>query len=193
MCKRCLITGQREALRQPLTTEALRKADSRAEILEEDGRIFYIGPNSAFAPVESAADAFGLACQMLTMLGGTEETDLRLWSKLGINGQTVWSFQEIADSETVLGSTLKIALDENNKVTAVFSNILPDDHENPEERTPTVSRKEAERAVLRHAIGEKRLTLRAKMKKLSPSSFCGSYIQATAERIRRVTLIWHTM
>lgn len=152
-----LAERKREALRQPLTTEALRKADSRAEILEEDGRIFYIVPNSAFAPVESAADAFGLACQMLTMLGGTEETDLRLWSKLGINGQTVWSFQEIADSETVLGSTLKIALDENNEVTAVFSNILPEDHENQEERTPTVSRKEAERAVLRHAIGEKLL------------------------------------
>ena len=117
----------RQGLQQPLTKAALRKTDSKTEILEENGRVYYIGPSRAFPTVDDAADAYALVYSMVTMLGGSEKTDLRLWSKLGKDGLTVYSFQEVADSEAVPGSTVKIALDENCTVTAVFANIMPPD------------------------------------------------------------------
>ena len=140
---------KQEALKTPLTKEALLKADPDIKILEEDGRVYYIGAGKTFVPVNDAADAYALAYRLVSLLGGTEETDLRLWSRLGINGQTVYSFQEIADSETVVGSTLKIALDENNEVSAVFANLLPDEEGENGGTKPLVSRRQAENAVFR--------------------------------------------
>lgn len=147
----------RQALQDPLTMSILRRTDAKTEIMEENGRVYYIGPSRAFPMVYDAADAYALVYRLVSMLGGSEKTDLRLWSRLTKDGNTVYSFQEIADSETVPGSTVKIALDENGKVTAVFANIMPPDYEKRKESAPSVSRMEAERAVLEYANGEKLL------------------------------------
>ncbi len=140
------------ALEDMFTEESLLEADPYTEILEEDGRIYYIGPSGAFKPVRDAADAYRLAYRLAGVFGGSEETCLMLWSELGIDGQKVYSFQEVAGGETVKGSTMKIALDENGEVTAVFANIVPpeDDEADGEKGTAAVSRQEAEEEALSH-------------------------------------------
>lgn len=148
---------KQQALKDPFTEKALLEADPDADIRREDGRIYYIGPNELFRPVENALDAYELAYRLVVPAGGSEKTDLRLWSKLGVNDQTVYSFQEIADSEAVQGSTLKIAVDGEDEVTAVFVNLLPEDSEDRKDsgkENVLVSREEAEKAVLSHCGSE---------------------------------------
>ena len=143
-----------EGLQNPLTGAALREADPDTEVLSEDGRVYYIGPSEAFAPVEDALAAYELVYRLADLIGASEQTDLRLWSKLGINGLTVYSFQEVADSETVLGSTVKIALDDHNRVSAVFANLIQDDTDGKGEDAGLVSRGVAEQAALAHGKSE---------------------------------------
>jgi len=136
-----------EGLASSFTKEAMMKADPAAKILEKDGQVYYVGKNSAFTPVNNAMDAYRMVYSLVDLLGGSAQTDLRLWSVIRVNETTVYSFQQIAGSEEVLGSTVKIALDGNGRITAVFGSLDPE-AEIAEETL--VTRKQAEEAVMAH-------------------------------------------
>ena len=138
-----------EGLRNAFTEESLKQADPDAEILREDDRIYFIKGGKAFSPVRDAKDAYGLLYSLVGMLGGSEKTDLRLWSVITAGKETVYAFQQISDSEEVLGSTVKIAVSEDGLVTGVFSSLDPESTK--EEKL--VTRSEAEASVLQH-LGE---------------------------------------
>jgi len=110
-----------DGLANPLTREALLAADADTLILEEDGKVYQIGASSLFGPVTDVPDAYELAYRLVELLGGSAQTVLCLNSRLTMNGKTVYSFLQICDGREVLGSTLKIALNGDQAVTAVFS------------------------------------------------------------------------
>lgn len=141
---------KREGLEASCTEESLREADPRIRILEKDGQIYQISGSSAFAPVTGPMEAYRMAYSLVKMLGGSKRTDLRLWSVIDVNGKEVYSFQQISGSEEVLGSILKIATDENDRVTAVFASLDP---ESTREEN-LVTREQAEEAVLDHILEE---------------------------------------
>ncbi len=142
---------RQEAFQEPFTEALLLEAGPDTKILKEDGKIYYIGSCKAFTPIDGAVSAYRTAYRLVSLLGGSEKTILVLWSKLGINGQTVYSFQEIEGCEIVKGSTLKIALDENNEVTAVFANIGSDSDGENKEPVVRISRQDAEKEALEHS------------------------------------------
>jgi hypothetical protein len=132
--------AKQSGLSDAISKEAILEEDEDAVVLEEDGLIYQIGSCSLFGPVTNPLEAYRLAYRLVDLLGGSSLTDLYLRSKLTINEKTVYSFQQVSDAEEVLGGTLKIALDGENEVTAVFSCIDPEeDHEQK-----LISRQEAE-------------------------------------------------
>lgn len=141
---------KQEGLEASFTVESLREEDPQVQILEEDGQIYQISGSSAFAPVNGPMEAYRMAYSLVKMLGGSELTDLRLWSVIDINGKEVYSFQQVSGSEEVLGSILKIATDENDRVTAVFASLDPESTR--EEKL--VTREQAEEAVRGHILEE---------------------------------------
>ena len=141
---------KKDGLSDPYTEEAFLSADPETKILRENGVVYYIGSSRAFAPVYDVMDAYRTAYRLVGMLGGSENTDLRLWSVLGIDNQTVYSFQQVSKSETVIGSTIKIAADADGRITAVFSSV---DQEAAEKET-LVTEKEAEQSVQEHLSNE---------------------------------------
>ena len=127
-------------LAEPVSKEAILAADENARILEEDGVVYFIGPCGLFGSVTNAQDAYRLAYRLVDMLGGSSLTLLVLKSRLTMNGETVYSFQQVCDGEETKGAVLKIAVDESGEVTAVFSSVSAE-----ESREQTlVSREEAE-------------------------------------------------
>ena len=142
-----------EGLTDPFTEEGILEEDPDAAIFREDGRVYQIAGTRAFSPVRNAMEAYRMVYRLVPMLGGSENTDLRLWSRLFINNTTVYSFQQISGTEELLGNVVKIAGREDGTVTAVFSSL---DGESSKEEI-RVSRQEAEQAVLDHLreAGEK--------------------------------------
>ena len=137
-----IAAAEAEGLSDPITLETLM-TDTDADIQEEDGSVYFIGANSAFPQIHSAEDAYRLLYQMLPLFGGSENTDMRLWSKIDFGGISIYSFQQISDSDQVLGSTVKIAVLEDGTVSAVFNAL--DAEATKEEKL--VTREEAEEAV----------------------------------------------
>lgn len=117
--------AKRDGLSAPISAEDIMKADQDALVLEENGLIYQIGPSSLFGQVTDVFDAYRLAYRLVETLGGTPDTRLMLKSKLSFNEKTIYSFQQIFDGKEVLGGTLKIALNGDNGVTAVFACIDP--------------------------------------------------------------------
>ena len=113
-------------LSSPLTEEGIKAADADADIRKENDAIYYIGRNSALPEVKDEMDAYKTVYSLAGMLGGDKNTDLRLWSKLQHGNITVYSFQQVSESQEVLGSVIKIAVDENGKISAVFSGLTQD-------------------------------------------------------------------
>lgn len=132
--------AKQSGLEESISREAMLEADANAILLEEDGQIYQIGPSSLFGPVTDTFSAYRLAYRLVDLLGGSSLTILYLRSKLTMNEVTVYSFQQVSDAEEVLGGTLKIALDGEGEVTAVFSCLDPE--ANHEQKF--VSRQEAE-------------------------------------------------
>ncbi len=142
-----IAAAKAEGFGNPLDAEALKKAG--ADIREDGKAIYYIGGNSLMGPVADTKDAYRLAYSLLPMFGGTEQTDLRIWAKLTMNDQTVYSFQQVADGTAMTGSTLKIAVDQDGTVSAVFNGIEKEDAEEAA-GNHNVTREEAEEAVRAH-------------------------------------------
>ena len=135
-----LAERKQAGLSDAISKEAILKADPDAQILEEDGLVYQIGPSGLFGTVTDALDAYQLAYRLIDLLGGSSLTELYLFSRLTMNDTTVYSLQQVSDAREVLGGVLKIALNGNNEVTAVFSSIDPkEDHEQKQ-----VTRQEAE-------------------------------------------------
>ena len=63
-----------------------------------------------------------------------------------MNDVTIYSFEQLSNAEHVIGATLKIALDAENQVTAVFACIEPE----PDEEKKLLSRQEAESLAAAH-------------------------------------------
>ena len=165
--------ARQEGLEHALDAQDIVGNDPEALILREEDRVYAIRGGEAFGKVEGPMDAWETAYRLAALLGGSEETDLRLWSRLSVDDETVYCFQEIEDSETVIGSTVKIAVNADNTVSEVFSSLGMEssltieedasetesaDAEAPaeEEAGPSrnVTRGEAEEAVLEHLKAE---------------------------------------
>ncbi len=112
-----------EGLRNALTEAALKAEAPESEILKKEDQVYFIEGSHAFAPVQNALSAYRTLYQVMNLLGGTKDTDMRLWSQLTMKNLTVYSFQEIADSKEVMGSTVKIAVNEDGTVSAIFSGL----------------------------------------------------------------------
>ena len=138
--------SRQNGLSHTIRSGLILAADSDALVLKEDGEIFQLGASSLFGPVTNALDAYCLAYRLAGIMGGSAKTVLALKSRLTMNDTTVWSFQQIFDGEEVLGGTLKIAVDGENAVTAVFSCL---DAEASREQV-LISREEAEALVVSH-------------------------------------------
>ena len=136
--------ARKTGLDHPFTEEELLEKDPSTDIRRENGTIYYIGKSKAFRPVKDFQDACLLAGRLHRLLGGPEHADVRLWSRLKRNDMTVYCFQQISDSETVIGSSLKIAVDQNNMVSAVFNALDPE----ADGEETIVTKQEAEEAVL---------------------------------------------
>ena len=107
-------------LKNPLEEQDILLKDPQAEISRTQERIYAV-KSSAFEPVRDAMDAYRTVYSLIGLLGGEEQTDLRLWSQMRMNDMTVYSFQEIQDSQTVPGSTVKLTVGPDGSVSAVFS------------------------------------------------------------------------
>ena len=142
--------ARKEGSASPLTKGTILDADRDTQILRKDGAVYYIQGNSAFAPVEDAQDACRTVYSLLSMLGGSRRIDLRLWSRLQENGRMIYSFQQIAGTETVPGSGVKLVVNADHSVSAVFSSLSS---EHNERQTP-VSQADAEE-VVREYLQEK--------------------------------------
>lgn len=137
---------RQDGLANAISEEMLLAEDDNALVLKEDDRVYQIGPSSLFEPVADVLDAYRLAYRLVGTLGGTEYTSLVLKSKLAVDEKTIYSFQQVYDAQEVLGGTLKIALDGDNEVTAVFACIDPD----ASLEQKMVTRQEAEEIAASH-------------------------------------------
>ena len=137
--------ARKEGFEQAFDRETLAGKDADARILEENGCIYFIS-STALEKVKDTAAAYRLAYRLVPLLGGSEDTDLRLWTRLEENGKKVYLFQQVSDGEEILGSTLKIAVNENDDVTAVFNSLAP----GTSKKENLVTREQAEAAVLEH-------------------------------------------
>lgn len=135
---------KKEGLAQALTEDVILSSDPDTKILKENDTVYFIGESDAFSPVTNAQEACRTAYSLIDLMGGSEETDLRIWSELDINGLTVYSFQQVADSEAVSGSTMKIAADENGVISGIFNSLTED----MGAASSAVTRAQAEQAVL---------------------------------------------
>ena len=132
----------------PLTEDAVLEANPDAQILKEDGVIYYIDHADALGDVSDALDAYRAAYSAAALMGGNPLADLRLWHQMEIDGVRFYSFQQISDGRMVMGSTLKLAV-RDGKVCGVFSSLDP---ESGKEET-LVTQEEAE-AVVREKLEE---------------------------------------
>ena len=137
---------KQDGLSHSIRAGLITAVDKDALLLKEDGRIFQIGASGLFGPVTDALDAYRLAYRLVSAMGGSAKTVMALKNRLTMNDTTIYSFQQIFDGEEVLGGTLKIAVDADNAVTAVFSCLDP---EASREQT-VVSREEAKAIVAAH-------------------------------------------
>lgn len=148
---------KREGLSKALSPESILESDPAAEILKENDRVYFIGTSSAFEPAASAQETYRTAYSLIDMLGGSEDTDLRLWSEQECNDKTVYSFQQISGTEEILESTMKIVTDAGGNVMAVFSSILPD----RTVKEKRVTREQAEAAVVEYMDKQKGVRTKA--------------------------------
>ena len=135
---------KQEGTEDALTEEALLEIDPQTRILRLEDKVYYIGPNAGMGQVTGPQEAYRLIYRLLGLLGGTLNTDLRLWNILTVNDRTIYVFDQVSDSQGVPGSVVKLVVEENGDVSAVFSSL--DTESSKEEKL--VSREEAETAVL---------------------------------------------
>ena len=140
--------GKQKGLNTPVTEEMIRSADEHAQILRnESGQIYFISGDGIFDAVCGPADACRLVYSLVPMFGGKQEITLLPWSTLHMNDTTVYSFQQVSSSEMVLGSTVKVAVNPDNTVSAVFNALDP---ESMSKIQDFISREQAEETVSRH-------------------------------------------
>ncbi len=159
--------AQEEGLKDAISLDDIKAADADALIDEQDGQVFHIGPSSLFGKVEGPLDAYRLAYRLMGAVGGSDKTNLQLLARVTKNDISVYNFQQVKDGEEVRGSTLKIALDKDNEVTAVFCNI---DHEAADDKG-IISQKDAEAEAAKHAEGGKVLPEYTQLIFISTPSF----------------------
>ena len=133
------------ALADPITRDTILAAEANAEIHEENGQVFQLGRCSLFGPVADALDAYQLAYRLAGMLGGSDLTVLTLRARLTMNDTTVYSFEQVNNGQEAPYATLKIAVNGNHEVTAVFSYLNPE--ANHEQKLITQEEAEAEAAA----------------------------------------------
>ncbi len=132
--------AMQDGFSNPITEAALKDSNGDVPFKKENDQIYYIGKSTLFGKVPDAIAAYHLAYQLVDILGGSSDTELLLRLKITMNNNTIYTFCQMCDFEEVLGGGIKIALDENDEVTAVFS-CIDSEKENKAER---ISRIEAE-------------------------------------------------
>ena len=136
-------------LRNPVTEESLRAANAGVKLHRQNGRIYMIEGADALGTVHGPLDACRAAYSMLGLLSGSSGADLRLWSRLNIGSQlSLYVFQQVYEGLTVVASTLKIAVNSEGMVTAVFSSLSSGHPESADARDITAE--EAEEAVRKY-------------------------------------------
>ena len=117
---------QKEAgLSHPVTEEKLKQAAPHAQVFRKDGKIYMMQDLEGLASVRNAMDAYRTVYSLLPLLQGAEGTSLRLWSQLAMGTHQVYSFQQVFEGMTVPTSTAKLVVDQQGRLTAVFSSLSP--------------------------------------------------------------------
>ncbi|MBQ8093344.1 MAG: M4 family metallopeptidase [Clostridia bacterium] len=125
------VAGMRtEGLSNRLDMDTIRQNDSSAVFDIQNGNICSIQGTQLAGPVTDPLDAYRTAYQLVTLLGGTDETRLDLWSVLSMGNKTIYVFQEVHAGLTVIASTMRIVTEEDGMVSAVFSSIADSEKEN---------------------------------------------------------------
>ncbi len=138
-----LLAMKQEGLEMGLSEEKIREADADARIVSDGNGNFFIEPGSALDPVGNVMDAARAAYGVLPVLGGTGNEDFRFWSRLTNNDITVYSFQQIENSEEIIGSTLKVAVKKDGRISAIYGTLEREEHVGQK----TVTCAEAEKTV----------------------------------------------
>ena len=137
--------ASRDGQEHPLDAETVRAADPEAKFFEKNGTVYSIQGKCICSGVENELDAYFCANQMLSLMGGSDETVLNLWSVLTAGDRTVYVFQQVHDGLTVVASTIKLVTNAEHNVTAVFSSLSGGDPVNSGNAEITAA--EAEAAV----------------------------------------------
>ena len=109
----------------PLTKSKVLEAAPDAQILEENGTVYFIDKAEALGEVSDALDAYRAAYSVRDLMGGNELADLRLWHQMDIDDIRIYSFQQVSESEMVMGSTLKIAV-KDGRVIGISGSLDPE-------------------------------------------------------------------
>ena len=136
-----------KGLANPVTMEDIRMADPAAQAKQQDDCIYYL---KGHLPVKArdASEAICAVYRLLPALGARTDADLKLLSETRIDDHKIYVFQEMHDGQTVVGSTIRLAVEEDGSVVTVFSSLSK---ELPETGTARVTDAAgAERTVKRY-------------------------------------------
>ena len=109
-------------LEDPVTLEEIREADPAVQIKQQDDGVYYLNGR---LPIKArdAAEAVCSLYRLLPVLGGRTDADLQLLSEVRIDDHNIYVFQEMYNGQTVLGSTVRLAAEEDGSVVTVFSSL----------------------------------------------------------------------
>ncbi len=116
-----------------------------ADVTWSGGSLIYLNGTLTEAPVPDGETALSIVRENTDLLGIDEDAFLLPGGTYQTpNGTTVYTFREYADGWYVLGSTVKIAVDQENRMTGLFSSLIG---AASDEDTVLISAEEAEAIV----------------------------------------------
>ena len=142
-------TGSNAAEGQ-LTLEALDALNGgAAKVYTHDGRVTFVEGACTDEPVTSMEDAARVVADMLTLLGGGEQTRFEPWRTLtDTSGNRYYVFQQMYAGVTVSGGAVKVVTDAAGRMLGLVSSV---EVELPEAAVSEgISAEAAEALVLKH-------------------------------------------
>ncbi len=146
---------RQRGLDSPISREEMTAADPDAVFHLQNGRVYMIdGLAESLAPVSGVMDAYETVYRLSGMLGGGADTQLRLWSVLTADEQTVYVFQQVYEGLTVIASTAKLVAGPDGRVRTVFSSLADVQPAGGNTDVDAARAEEIVRAYLRERGGE---------------------------------------
>ena len=113
--------ARRSGLEHPITEEKLTAAGAR--ILRENDVIYMIRSIRGLLKARTAQEATEAAWSLVPLLGGQEDMELELYTRLNIGNSGIYCFSQVRNGEPVFGRMLKIVGDAEGNVDTVISSL----------------------------------------------------------------------